>query len=49
LSKHINLKVWEDVDELSDNVVDRAQALIDDWQEANFLSQTSMQAGAHQL
>jgi len=50
LWKHRNLKVWEDVDELSAHVVDRARVLINDWQAANFLStETPMQAGAAQL
>ena len=35
LRKHRNLKIWEDVTEISAAVVDRAWVLIDDWQEAN--------------
>lgn len=50
LWKHRNLKVWEDVDELSAHVVDRARVLINDWHAANFLStETPIQAGAAQL
>jgi hypothetical protein len=49
LWKDINLKVREEVDELSANVVDRARAPIDDWQAANIPSQTSLQASADQL
>jgi ribonuclease HI len=35
LWKHRNLKIWENVDENSAQVVDRARHLIEDWQEAN--------------
>jgi len=35
LWKHRNLKIWEDVNELSATVVDRACTVLEDWQEAN--------------
>jgi len=35
LWKHQNLKVREDVNEISATVVDKAKVLIDDWLEAN--------------
>ncbi|RHN71289.1 putative reverse transcriptase zinc-binding domain-containing protein [Medicago truncatula] len=35
LWKHRNLKIWEDVTEVSAVVVDRARALINKWREAN--------------
>jgi hypothetical protein len=41
LWKHRNLKIWENVTESSAQVVDRAQYLIDDWQEVNLMSQTA--------
>jgi len=35
LWKHRNLKIWEDVNEASAQVLDRARHMIEDWQEAN--------------
>jgi ribonuclease HI len=37
LWKHRNLKVWEDVTETCDVVVERARVLLEDWQLANGL------------
>jgi hypothetical protein len=35
LWKHRNFKIWDDVTEVSAQVVDRARHMIEDWQEAN--------------
>jgi ribonuclease HI len=35
LWKHRNLKIWDDVTEVSAQVVDRARQMIEDWQEAH--------------
>jgi len=47
LFKHRNLKIWENVDENSAQVVDRARHLIEEWQEAN-IPTTSQQVNAQQ-
>jgi len=46
LWKHRNLKIWDNVDENSAQVVDRAQSMIEDWQEANLSRTTTTQQAA---
>jgi len=49
LWNHRNLKIWDNVDENSAQVVDRAQNMIEDWHEANLPRIGSAQQAGAQL